>query len=62
MAREVKKERSIDSNLIFAYACTSRLGDLEVLVTSPNVANIQDAGDRCFEAEHFEAARILYEK
>jgi clathrin heavy chain len=39
---------------------TKRLAELEAFVTSPNVADIQHIGDRCFEEGLFEAARILY--
>ena len=60
MARKSVKERVVDSALVYALAQTRRLGDLEAFITSPNVADIQAAGDRCFEEGLFEAARILY--
>jgi len=60
MARKTLKERAIDSALIYALAQTSKMGELEAFVTSPNVADIQLVGDRTFEEGLFEAARIIY--
>ena len=60
MARKKVKESVVDSELIFAYARTKRLGDLQEFVASPNVAVIQDIGDRCFDEGMFEAAEILF--
>ena len=60
MARKSVKERVVDSALVYALSQTRRLGDLEAFISSPNVADIQAAGDRCFEEGLFEAARILY--
>lgn len=60
MARKTLKERTIDSALVYALAQTARLAELEQFVTSPNVADLQHIGDRCFEEGLFEAARLLY--
>ena len=60
MARKTKKERTIDSELIYALARCERLADLEVFVTNPNVADIQGVADRCFDQSMFKAAKILY--
>jgi len=60
MARKKVKERTIDTELIFAYAKIRKLGDLEEFVASPNVADIQGIGERCFDAGMFEAAKILF--
>jgi clathrin heavy chain len=48
------------SALTYALAQTGRLADLEVFVTSPNVADIQHVGERTFEEGLFEAARVLF--
>ena len=60
MARKVAREPYIESELIFAFAKTNRLADLEDLINSPNVAQIQVVGDRCFDEEMYEAAKILF--
>ena len=60
MARETLKERYIDTELVYSLAQTN-LADLETFITSPNVAEIQAVGDRCFDEGLFEAARLLFQ-
>jgi len=60
MARKISREPYIESELVFAYAKTNRLADLEDFINSPNVAQIQVVGDRCFDEELYEAAKILF--
>ncbi|CAK8987762.1 Clathrin heavy chain 1 [Durusdinium trenchii] len=60
MARKKIKERTIDTELIFSLAKIRKLGELEEFVASPNVADIQGTGDRCFDQGMFEAAKILF--
>jgi len=60
MARKKAKESHIESELIYAYAKTGRLADLEEFVSSPNHADISKIGDRCFDDGLYEAAKLLY--
>ena len=60
MARKAVKERAVDSALAYALARTARHAELEAFVTSPNVADIQQVGDRVFDEGAFDAARILF--
>ncbi|KAG0175208.1 hypothetical protein DFQ28_005404 [Apophysomyces sp. BC1034] len=60
MARKHSREPYIETELLFAYAKTERLADLEDFLSSPNIAQIQQVGDRCYQAHLFEAAKILY--
>jgi clathrin heavy chain len=60
MAREKMKERVVDTELVYALAHCNRLGELEQFITSPNVADIQSIGDKCFDEEMFEAAKLLF--
>lgn len=60
MARKKARESYIETELIFAYAKTGRLADLEEFVSGPNHADIQKIGDRCFDSAMFEAAKLLY--
>ncbi|KCV69120.1 clathrin heavy chain [Fonticula alba] len=60
MARVTLREAHIESELVFAMAKTDRLADLEEFVNSPNIAQVQVVGDRCFEEGLYEAARILF--
>ncbi|XKL64875.1 hypothetical protein PGB90_004961 [Kerria lacca] len=60
MARKKARESYIESELIYAYARTSRLADLEEFISGPNHADIQKIGDRCFEDKMYEPAKLLY--
>lgn len=60
MARKKARESHIESELIYAYAKTGRLADLEEFMSTPNHADISKIGDRCFEDGLYEAAKLLY--
>ncbi|KAI9024950.1 hypothetical protein CLU79DRAFT_745569 [Phycomyces nitens] len=59
-ARKHSREPYIETELLYAYAKTDRLADLEDFLVSPNLAQIQQVGDRCFQDHMFEAAKVLY--
>merc|ERR1719427_854331 len=50
----------VETELVFAFAKTNRLADLEEFISGPNNANIQQVGDRCFNEQMYEAAKILF--
>jgi len=60
MSRKKLKESKIDTELLYALAKTNQLSKLEEFISGPHTANIQNAGDKCFEEGLFEAAKILY--
>lgn len=60
MARKKARESFIESELIYAYARTNRLADLEEFIAGPNHADIQRIGDRCYEDGLYESARLLF--
>merc|ERR1712088_711726 len=60
MARKKSRDTYVESELIYAYAKTSRYADLEEFVSSPNHADVGKIGDRCFDAGMYEAAKLLY--
>ncbi|KAG0004877.1 hypothetical protein BGZ79_007776 [Entomortierella chlamydospora] len=60
MARKQSREPYIESELLFAYAKTGRIADMEELLNGPNVAQVQAIGDRCYDQKMYEAAKILY--
>jgi len=60
MARKNMQENLLDTELIYAYAKINNLTDLEVFVNGPNVANIQNIGDRCFSEGLYQASKILF--
>jgi clathrin heavy chain len=60
MARKSMQENLIDTELIYAYAKTNNLTDLEKFVNGPNVSNIQVIGDKCFSEGLYHAAKLLF--
>jgi clathrin heavy chain len=60
MARKKARESHIESELIYAYAKTGRMADLEEFISGPNHADISKIGDRCFDDGLHEAAKLLY--
>nr|CAG4651561.1 EOG090X0064 [Triops cancriformis] len=60
MARKKTRESHIESELLYAYAKTNRLADLEEFLAGPNHADIQRIGDRCYEAGMYDPAKLLY--
>lgn len=60
MARKKVREAMVESELIFAFAKTNRLAELEEFISAPNIAQIQVVGDRCFNEQLYEAAKILF--
>jgi clathrin heavy chain len=60
MARKSLREPAIDTELAFAYARTDRLHDMEEFLGMTNVADQLSAGEKAFDAELYEAARLLF--
>ena len=60
MARNKVKDQRIDSELVYSYAKTGALPELEEFVTGNNIANTQQVGDRLFGEGNFQAAKILF--
>ena len=59
-ARQKLREATIESELLFGYAKIGKLAEIEDFITSPNLANISEVGDRCFKEGMYEPARILF--
>lgn len=60
MARKKAREPLVESELVFSLAKTNRLSELEEFIASPNVAQIAAIGERCFEQQMYEAAKLLF--
>mmetsp|Transcript_25743 Transcript_25743/g.76674 ORF Transcript_25743/g.76674 Transcript_25743/m.76674 type:complete len:1721 (-) Transcript_25743:262-5424(-) len=60
MARNKAKDQVIDTELVYSYAKTERLGEMEEFVSGTNTANVQQVGDRLYEERSYKAAKILY--
>lgn len=64
MARTLKKEQRIDSELIFSYAMGGErfLAELESFVNEPNQADILASGERCFDQKLYLSSEILFKR
>ncbi|KAJ3163550.1 hypothetical protein HDU86_000131 [Geranomyces michiganensis] len=60
MARKKVREPAVESELLFAFAKTGRLGELQEFISTPNLAQIAVVGERCFDEKMYEAAKILF--
>ncbi|KAH7823081.1 Clathrin heavy chainC [Monocercomonoides exilis] len=59
MAR-VLKEQLIDSELVYAYAKIDALAEIEEFISQSNQADLDGIGERCFDEQMYNAARILF--
>ena len=60
MCRQSAKNEMIDTELVYAYCKTGKLVDLEQFIMGPNIANVGALGERCFNEEMYEAAKIMF--
>ena len=60
MARKTLREPKIDTELAHAYAKTDRLHDMEDFLALTNVADILEVGEKCFNDELYQAAKLLF--
>lgn len=60
MARKKAREPKIDSELLFAYAKTERMQDLDDFLNAPNVADVLEVGERCYAEEMYQPAKTLF--
>jgi clathrin heavy chain len=60
MARNTVKEQYLDTSLIYAYAKCEKYSDLEEFISAPNVAQIQNIGERCYDEGMYSAAKLLF--
>lgn len=52
------KDQTLDSELLYSYAMTERLEDLEMFLNGPNTANVQAVGDRLFEQGRYQVRQL----
>jgi clathrin heavy chain len=60
MARNKIKDQLIDGELIYSYAKTDMIAEMEEFVSNTNSANLQIIGDRLYDEAAFKAAKILF--
>ncbi|KAG8880927.1 hypothetical protein FRB97_000320 [Tulasnella sp. 331] len=61
MARKSLREPKVDTELAYAYAKTDRLHDMEDFLGMTNVADILEVGEKCFNDELYQAAKLLFQ-
>jgi clathrin heavy chain len=61
MARSKIKDAFIDNELLYSYAKINDLAGLDDFLNSPNIAKVEEVGNRVFDEALYEAARILFE-
>jgi len=61
MARATAKDQLVDTELVYSYAKTDRLTEMEEFVSGTNTANVQSVGDRLYDERSYKAAKILYQ-
>ncbi|KAG1887864.1 armadillo-type protein [Suillus subluteus] len=60
MAPKALHEPKIDTELAYAYAKTDHLHDMEAFLTMSDIADILEVGEKCFEDELYQAAKLLF--
>jgi clathrin heavy chain len=60
MARKKIREAMIESELLYCFAKTNRLPELEEFIQQPSIAQTSAVGERCFTDGLYEAAKILF--
>lgn len=60
MARKTQREPIIDTALVFSYARTDQLSELEDFLHATNVADIEASGDKAYEEGYHQAAKIFF--
>ncbi|CEH18551.1 clathrin heavy chain [Ceraceosorus bombacis] len=62
MARKKAREPQIDTEYAYCLAKANRLGDMEEFLGMTNVADIMSVGEKCFNDELYEAAKLLFKE
>jgi len=60
MARQKVKDQTIDGELVYAYAKTDRMAEMEEFVGNTNSANLKSIGDRLYNEQFYKAAKVLF--
>jgi clathrin heavy chain len=53
-------DQRLTPNLLTPYAKTDRLHDMEDFLGMTNVADVLEVGEKCFEDELYQAAKLLF--
>jgi clathrin heavy chain len=60
MCRSKLRETRIETALLYSYAKTNMLPEMEEYLSAPNSAQVQDVGERSFQQGLYEAAKLCF--
>ena len=58
--KKVKEVARVDTELVYCYAYTNALAELEEFIGGTHAANLTSVGDRLFAEERYDAAKVLF--
>ena len=61
MARNIKKDKFIDGELVYSLSRCNKLTELEALLTQSNINDLNNIADRLYDEKFYEPAKIIYE-
>ena len=61
MARNLKKDKFIDGELVYSLSRCNKLQELEALLSQSNINDLNNIADRLFDERFYEPAKIIYE-
>ena len=60
-ARNLKKDKFIDDELVYSLSRSNKLPELEALLSQSNINDLNHIADRLFDEKFYEPAKIIYE-
>lgn len=61
MARQLKKDKFIDCELVYSLSRCNKLPELENLLGQSNISDLGTIGDRLYDERFYQPAKIIYE-
>ena len=61
MARNLKKDKFIDGELVYSLSRCNKLPELEALLSQSNINDLNNIADRLYDEKIYEPAKIIYE-
>jgi clathrin heavy chain len=61
MARNIKKDKFIDGELVYSLSRCNKLTELEALLSQSNINDLNNIADRLYDEKIYEPAKIIYE-
>ena len=61
MARNLKRDKFIECELVYSLSRCNKLPELETLLGQTNINDLNTIGDRLYDEKYYEPARIIYD-